>query len=718
MADENANQTMDAQAQVVNTKPFGQEPGLETKAESRQVRFSIFKKLLFLFLGVSLASVFVMGFFAYQSSASALKDEAFNKLAAVAELKTHMIEDYFNNINADIELLSSLPLLVTALEDVEEAHEANGQDLSRFVNSPGYQTLIGKFDSYLRNYKDIHGYYDLFLMDHKGNVVYSVERESDFGTNLQNGKFSQSNLARVTKDVIRGREGSIFADFESYAPSGGKPAAFIIRKVQDAQGNLHGAVALQISIQHIDEILQENTGMGKTGETYLLGPDFLMRSDSRLETESTILKRRVATPGALAVFQDKTTERGEGICKQWIYKDYRGVPVLGHNHYMEKQNWAIMSELDKSEAFAKAYALIWKFLILAIVIGLVVAVLAYLVAKAINDPLMQVVSGVRRVAEKNDLTQDANVKSQDEVGLLADMFNAMRKNLYSVVSRIQHASLQVSTSSNQILASANQQQATTNEQAQQMNEIQSTLNENAATSNELSQTAKEVSHFAQDTGVEAQEGTKIIEETSAKMETMSSSNAGVSDRLKALNEKIEGIGKMLSTILTVADQTNLLSLNAAIEAAKAGEQGKGFSVVAQEIRRLADQTAQSSKEISLLVNEIQAASSSAIMVMEKSTGDVQNGIDLVSQLAGRFTAISEKVQVMLPQVESISETINQQAAGSKEIASTVTQMSEGLKLTAASSKQSRQSAFDLNTMGQQLRSAVTQFKLNQGDKSA
>ena len=282
----------------------------------------------------------------------------------------------------------------------------------------------------------------------------------------------------------------------------------------------------------------------------------------------------------------------------------------------------------------------------------------------------------------------------------------LNRDMMNVVDNIQSACMKIVSSANEILAASKQQQSTTTEQSNQMNEIQSTLNEAASTSAEISSTAQEISSFTKQTGEEAKAGSRLIKETTDKMLALKESNKNISDRLNILSEKIQGIGKMLTTILAVADQTNLLSLNAAIEAAKAGEQGKGFSVVAQEIRRLADQTAQSSKEISNLINEIQAASTSAIMTMEKSTQDTNSGTALVTDFSSRFASITEKVQTILPQIENISKTITEQATGNKEIVATINQMTEALQLTAASAKQLNQTVLDLTVIGQQLRGAV------------
>jgi methyl-accepting chemotaxis protein len=347
-------------------------------------------------------------------------------------------------------------------------------------------------------------------------------------------------------------------------------------------------------------------------------------------------------------------------------------------------------------------------LFLAVLVSLTAAVL---ISRSIVKPLRLVMGNMDAIGREGDLTKDATIQSSDEIGVLSKVLNLMRKNLGMIVMRIHQASIKINSTSNQILAASTEHESTSNEQAAQMEEIQATLNQAAATVTELDRNTKEILKFSQEIGRQSEEGTQFIVDTNTKIGAMNESNKNVADKLRILNEKIEGIGKILTTILSVADQTNLLSLNAAIEAAKAGEHGKGFSVVAQEIRRLADQTAQSSQEISKIVGEVQAASSSAIMGMDKSAQDVAESTRVVGDLSQRFNGISTSVQSILPQLESITQGMSEFSAGNKETLAAVGEMSKALKMTADAAKQLRQAAYDLTSMGQQLRGAVGQFKL-------
>ncbi len=403
-------------------------------------------------------------------------------------------------------------------------------------------------------------------------------------------------------------------------------------------------------------------------------------------------------------------ENDKAFEQQRVFFNQKGEALQAKSNELVKQGYAHEKRFIK-EAMNVSKSIFW-FVLSSILVSIIAGgVVAFLIGRGLSLNLKVLVQHMAQVATKGDLTQEVEKQSSDEVGLLATSFNHMRMGLKQIVSGILQSSLKINSSSNEILAAANQHESTTSEQSAQMNQIQATITQAATTGTELSRTAQEVAKFAKEIEKSAQDGGQAIEETQSKMSEMKNSNDAVSNKLKTLSEKIEGINKMLATILEVADQTNLLSLNAAIEASKAGEHGKGFSVVAQEIRRLADQTSQSSSEISNIINEIQAASSSAIMVTEKSMHEVSSGSELVTQLSDRFSGITQQVEQILPQIENVSESITQLASGNTEVSRSVKEMTESIRFTATAAKQTRQSATDLTSMAQDLRASVAQFKL-------
>ncbi len=192
------------------------------------------------------------------------------------------------------------------------------------------------------------GYYDFFLLDPEGNVIYTVEKEDDFAANLHDGPLRDSGLARVHLRALQeaGRAEAprvVFSDFERYGPSNDAPALFAGLPVLSSDGGLLGVLAVQVPTQRIQDIMQFTEGMGRSGETYLVGRDLLMRSDSRFEERSTTLELRVESETVQRALAGET-----GVA---ITDDYRGIPVLSayERFTLDDFEWAVMAEIDRDE---------------------------------------------------------------------------------------------------------------------------------------------------------------------------------------------------------------------------------------------------------------------------------------------------------------------------------------------------------------------------------
>ena len=334
----------------------------------------------------------------------------------------------------------------------------------------------------------------------------------------------------------------------------------------------------------------------------------------------------------------------------------------------------------------------------------------YFLLRAINQPLQQLV-GIVDVMRTGDFTQRIKLNRRDEFGSLADGFNRMTDELTALVSAVQKSGVQINTSVNEVAATTKEQQATASEIAATTTEIGATSKEISATSKELVKTMNEVSSVAEQSATLAgngQEGLTHMEETMRQvMEAAGSINA----KLAVLNEKASNINQVVTTITKVADQTNLLSLNAAIEAEKAGEYGKGFSVVATEIRSLADQTAVATYDIEQMVKEIQSAVSAGVMGMDKFSEEVRRGMQEVQQVGGQLSQIIQQVQALAPRFESVSEGMQAQATGAEQITQALSQLSEAVQQTVESLRQSGQAIDGLNQVSSTLRNGVSRFKL-------
>jgi methyl-accepting chemotaxis protein WspA len=271
--------------------------------------------------------------------------------------------------------------------------------------------------------------------------------------------------------------------------------------------------------------------------------------------------------------------------------------------------------------------------------------------------------------------------------------------------------LQVTTSVTEIAATAKEQQATASEIAATTMEIGATSKEISATSMELVRTMKEVAGGAEQLAALAGHGQTGLAHMGDTMRHIMEAAGAINAKLAVLNEKAGNINQIVTTITKVADQTNLLSLNAAIEAEKAGEHGRGFAVVATEIRRLSDQTAVATYDIEQTVKDIHSAVSASVMGMDKFSEEVRRGMQDVQQVGDQLSQIIQQVQAVVPRVESVNDGMQAQATGAEQITQALGQLSEAAQQTVASLRQSSLAINGLNEVISGLSGGVTRLKL-------
>lgn len=369
---------------------------------------------------------------------------------------------------------------------------------------------------------------------------------------------------------------------------------------------------------------------------------------------------------------------------------------------------AVEAEYTRAE---QRYSTSQGAFMLTIVIGVCIALaVGFLLMKSINDPLKKITSAMN-VMKKGDLSQKLHYESKNEFGELIDGFNQMADYLEDLISQIQNAGIQVTSSITEIAATTRQQEATSTEHAATASEIAASTNQIAATSANLMNTMKTVNSLASNAASAAEDGHSgliNIDQTMVKMEEATGSIVG---KLSVLSEKAGDIAGVVKTINKLADQTNLLSLNAAIEAEKAGEYGTGFSVVATEIRRLADQTAVATYDIEQMVQGVQSAVSSAVMGIDKFAKDVRGSVENIRDGSERIEGVIEQVQVLKPQVKIISEGIEAQSLGARQISEATSQLNNAAQQSAESIGQVSTTIERLQQAAQGLQEAIARFKV-------
>jgi methyl-accepting chemotaxis protein WspA len=352
---------------------------------------------------------------------------------------------------------------------------------------------------------------------------------------------------------------------------------------------------------------------------------------------------------------------------------------------------------------------------LSMFISLALAIIAagicgLLLLRSIMSPMQKIVR-ILEVMRTGDLSSRLKLARKDEFNEVELGFNDMMTELTALVAQAQRSSVQVTTSVTEIAATSKQQQATATETAATTTEIGATSREIAATSRDLVRTMGEVTSAADQASLLAGSGQQGL----ARMEDTMNQVMGAADlvnaKLAILNEKAGNINQVVVTIVKVADQTNLLSLNAAIEAEKAGEYGRGFAVVATEVRRLADQTAVATYDIEQMVREIQSAVSAGVMGMDKFSEEVRRGMFEVQQVGDQLSQIIAQVQALAPRVLMVNEGMQAQATGAEQINHALVQLGDASSQTVESLRQASFAIDELSQVASGLRGGVSRFKV-------
>lgn len=348
----------------------------------------------------------------------------------------------------------------------------------------------------------------------------------------------------------------------------------------------------------------------------------------------------------------------------------------------------------------------WIAVSITLAIALIAFILGIVVMKSITRPLNQMMTAAASLG-KGDLSVRVPVVYDDEVGKVSQAFNKMADSLQDLLKQLQWAGIQLTTSTSEIAATAQQQEKTVLDQESAIKQIAGTIQGISETTKNFARTMKDISNAAEKTSSFATSGKEGLHQMEKTMKHMVDAVSNISAKLAILNEKASIITGVVTTISKVADQTNLLSLNAAIEAEKAGEHGRSFAVIAREIRRLADQTANATFDIEKMVSEMISAVSTGVLGVDQFSEEVNSGVTQVTIAREQLSKIIEQVQQLTKNFESVNEGMQAQFLGAAQINESILHLSGSAQQTSESIRHFHKSIEQLNKAAQELKSMVT-----------
>jgi len=375
-------------------------------------------------------------------------------------------------------------------------------------------------------------------------------------------------------------------------------------------------------------------------------------------------------------------------------------------------DWTIVMRVSEGEITAPISDTLVKVLLLSFIGLFITFMILTWIAKRISGPITEAVDIAKKVAD-GDFTAEVNVRSTDETGHLLTALDSMTGNLNSLVGQVQRSGIQVTSSSTELAATAKEQETTMANQVASTNRVVKSVENISHVSTELVETMQRVASMSQETAEFANSGQKDLSRMEEAMRNMENASKSISGRLESINEKAENITHVVDTITKVADQTNLLSLNAAIEAEKAGEYGRGFQVVAREIRRLADQTAVATLDIEQMVQEMQSAVAAGVMEMDKFIVEIKGSAEDVGKISAQLTRIIAQVQSLSPSFEDVNVATGHQSESARKINTAMVNLSEGLQQTMESLGETYAAIEQLNEAARALQEEISRFRIRQ-----
>ncbi len=664
-------------------------------------RLSITTRLMLWFLAISLIPCSVLTLVNNYLSVHSLERSVRSQLASISSAKTIELDNFVRERRGDIAVLSQATRTIQTTEDLQGVLTES----ARLQKQKEFQpTALNRMEAYR--------YANLYLFAADSRLLYRVKSDLDVGEKLLSGPLKGTELAEVfqrSKMLLQ----SEVSDYQVY-PGLTNPAVFIAHPVL-REGAVIGVIVVQIGNKEIYRLFGDYEGLGETGETVVA-----TRKGDQLIFVSPLRHFRDAAFGTtVRIGEARSTAMQRAVKGQRGYGqaiDYRTEPVVSVWSYVPAFRWGMQVKQDRTEAYAIIdRQRLASGLLLALTVALV-AWVAWSVARSISRPIREAALVADRVAA-GDLTATCLGKAPGEAGLLLQAIRKMTTDLRSLIGRIQQSSVALMSTATEISATSKQQEQTVYDYGTSTNEAAAAVNEISATSQELLRTMNEVNQLVRQTTQMASTGQESLSGMDRTMRQLAESTGSIGAKLSVISERAANINLVVTTITKVADQTNLLSINAAIEAEKAGEYGLGFLVVAREIRRLADQTAVATLDIERMVKEMQYSVSAGVMEMDKFSEQVRQVVSEVQLIGSQLGQIIKAVQDLDQRFDQVTEGMRVQSQGADQIREAMLRLTDGANQTSVSLREFNKATDHLREAVGGLKEEVSRFTVGQVESS-
>ncbi|MDF1728460.1 MAG: methyl-accepting chemotaxis protein [Sulfitobacter sp.] len=726
-------------------------------------------KLPAIIVGMSVLTALTMGYIADRQFRDKLVESVIRTQELALASETRLLQLWFKRIEDYVESDSQNPAVVTALTQFTTAWDLKGNragpDLQRtyLTENPFpigekqkmvkgsddslYSTIHAQFHPFFDRAREKHGYYDIFLFDTRGNLIYSVFKEADFATNFINGPYARTGLAEAYRASSNAPSGTVsFTDFQTYAPSAGLPMAFVSAPVHDEENRLVGVLAIQLGSDRIQVAIEQSKEAVDADTAFFVGEDGLLRSSLTGPVEGGLMDR-IALPDY--VKQSLGSDQSLSLSTTGL----QGTKVLASLSDMPifDTHWHVVVESDLAKDLQPLTDLRRLFVMGGALAILIIALVGWWMASFFIRPLKGLQNHMKLMAQKDYSNEVLDTDRGDEFGQIAKVvsqlqeslgqadrvearnlekaaeqrevveklstglsalsegsltsvlsepfsaeFEPLRQDFNKSVEELRHLISEVVTScqaihgeSDEISSGADELSRRTENQAATLEQTAAALDALTANVKQSAQNAKEVEDTVTEAREKALSGKTIVDNAVNTMKEIESSSAEINEILMVIED--------------IAFQTKLLALNAGVEAGRAGEAGRGFAVVASEVGSLAKRSSEAAQEIKTIIN-------SASKQVAKGVADVSETGEAISAISGRVSHISELMA-------DFAALATEQSGSLDEINIGVNHLDQVTQQNAAMAEQSSAASHALRDKALSLSEIVGKFDLGQGPRA-